>query len=123
MNAEAGRPAIWYVIGERCIMSGHPRRWAGRQIMITRQVVSEKLLAYLNEEITLAELVDWAENCFVNGGFGPDEDVDMLADIVMYIAGADTAYFPLTWDVCLDFMKQLGTPIKVVTIPLTREVA
>ncbi|MBN1284641.1 MAG: hypothetical protein JXB47_04515 [Anaerolineae bacterium] len=79
--------------------------------------MSDKLLTYLNQEITLAELVDWAENCFVTGGFGPDEDIDLLADIVMYLAGADTAQFPLTWDVCLDFMNQLGTPVKVVTVP------
>ncbi len=82
--------------------------------MITRQQVSEKLLAYLNEQITLAELVNWAENCMVSGGFGPEQDVDRLVDIVMYLAGADTPGFPLTWDVCLDFMKQLGSPVKVV---------
>lgn len=82
--------------------------------MITRQVVSEKLLAYLNDEITLAQLVDWAENCFIEGGFGPDEDIDMLVDIVMYLAGADRPNFPLTWEVCADFMRQLGMPIKVI---------
>lgn len=84
--------------------------------MITRQQVSSKLLAYLNNQLTLAELVDWAENALVTGGFGPDEDVDLLMDIVMYLAGADSQYFPLTWEVCQDFMRQLGTPIKVVTI-------
>jgi hypothetical protein len=84
--------------------------------MITRQVVSEKLLAYLNEQISLAELVDWAENCFVTGGFGPDEDIDMLTDIVMYLAGADTKFFPLTWELMLDFLKQLGSPVKVVPL-------
>ncbi len=84
--------------------------------MITKQVVSEKLLSYLNQEITLAELVDWAENCFVVGGFGPDEDIPVVRDIVMYLAGADTTAFPLTWDMCLDFMKQLGAPVKVVPI-------
>ncbi|HZQ10638.1 MAG TPA: hypothetical protein VFD70_28935 [Anaerolineae bacterium] len=30
--------------------------------MITRQTVRNKILAYLNREITLAELVDWAED-------------------------------------------------------------
>lgn len=84
--------------------------------MITRQQVSSKLLAYLNNQLTLAELVDWAENALVTGGFGPDEDVDLLMGIVMYLAGADSQYFPLTWEVCQDFMRQLGTPIKVVTI-------
>ncbi len=84
--------------------------------MITKHAVSEKLLAYLNEEVTLAELVDWAENCFVIGGFGPDEDILAVRDIVAYLAAADTTAFPLTWDVCLDFMKQLGSPVKVVPI-------
>jgi len=84
--------------------------------MITRQVVGEKLLGYLNKQIMLAELVEWAENCMVTGGFGPDEDVDILVDIVMYLAAADTAGFPLTWDVCSDFMEQLGIPVKVVPI-------
>ena len=84
--------------------------------MITRQVVGEKLLGYLNKQITLAELVDWAENCMVTGGFSPDEDIDMLVDIVMYLAGADTAAFPLTWDICSEFMEQLGIPVKVVPI-------
>ncbi len=85
--------------------------------MITRQVVSDQLLAYLNGKITLAALVDWAENSLVTGGFGPDEDVDRLMDIVMYLAGADTDYFPLTWEICQDFMRQLGTPVKVVPAP------
>jgi len=84
--------------------------------MITKQQVSDRFLAYLNNQLTLAELVDWAENALVTGGFGPDEDVDLLMDIVMYLAGADSQYFPLTWEVCQDFMRQLGTPIKVVTI-------
>lgn len=82
--------------------------------MITRHEVSQQLLAYFNNELTLAELVDWAENCMVTGGFGPDEDMDMLVEIVMYLAGGDTAYFPLTWEVCQDFMKQLGSPVKVI---------
>jgi hypothetical protein len=32
----------------------------------------------------------------------------------MYLAAADTTAFPLTWEVCLGFMKQLGSPVKVV---------
>ena len=86
---------------------------------ITPQQVSDRLLAYFNGRLTLPELVDWAENALVEGGFGPDEDVDMLMEIVMYLAAADTEYFPLTWDVCSDFMRQLGLPVKVVPIGIT----
>jgi hypothetical protein len=84
--------------------------------MITRKHVSDQLLAYLNNTLTLAQLVDWAENSLVEGGFSPNEDIDLLMDIVMYLAGADTQYFPLTWDVCQDFMQRLGTPVKVVAV-------
>ncbi len=82
--------------------------------MITREQVSNKLLAYLNQQMTLAELVDWAEDCFVIGGFGPEEDIPVLRDVVMYLAAADSQAFPLTWEVCADFMQQLGTPVKVI---------
>jgi hypothetical protein len=84
--------------------------------MITRAVVIEKLLAYLNQQITLRELWEWAENCFIEGGFLPEEDTDMLVDIVMYIAGADTRYFPLTWDTIEDFLRQLGMRVKRLEI-------
>ena len=84
--------------------------------MIDKHLVSDKLLAYLNQEITLAQLVDWAENCFVIGGFGPDEDIALVRDIVSYLAAADTTAFPLTWETCVDFMNQLGTPVKVVPV-------
>jgi len=81
---------------------------------ITRQIVSQKLLAYLNREITLAELVNWAENTFIDDELSPNADIDMLNDILAYLAAADTAQFPLTWEVCMDFMNQLGIPVKVV---------
>jgi hypothetical protein len=84
--------------------------------MITRQQVSEKILTYLNGEMTLAQLVSWAESCMVEGGFGPDPDIDMLVDIVMYLAAADTEYFPPTWEVFSDFLNQLGSPVKVVPV-------
>lgn len=84
--------------------------------MINRQMVQDKLLSYLNEQITLAQLVDWAENSFIDGWFEPEEDASVLRDIMAYLAAADTSAFPLTWDVCLDFMKRLGLPIRVVPI-------
>ncbi len=83
-------------------------------MMVTREIVQEKLLAYLNEQLTLAELVNWAENAFIDGWFEPETEIPMLRDIVSYLAAADTTAFPLTWDVCSTFMKQLGQPVKVV---------
>lgn len=81
---------------------------------ITRQTVSDKLLAYLNAHITLAELVDWAENTFIDDALEPAEDVDMLNDILGYLAAADTAQFPLTWDICARFLDKLGVKVQVI---------
>lgn len=85
-------------------------------MVITRQIVSNKLLDYLNDTVTLADLVDWAENTFIDDILEPDEDVDMLNDILAYLAAADTAQFPLTWEVCTDFLQRLGVAVKVVPV-------
>lgn len=81
---------------------------------ITRTEVGEKLLAYLNGEISLAQLVDWAENTFIDDVLAPDDDVEMLNDILSYLAAADTVQFPLTWDICADFLNRLGFKVRVV---------
>ncbi len=83
-------------------------------MVITRQILRDKLLDYLNQRITLAELVDWAESTFIDDVLEPEEDVDMLNDILAYLAAADTAQFPLTWDVCAGFLDRLGVKVQVV---------
>jgi hypothetical protein len=70
----------------------------------------------LNQEIDLAALVDWAERSFIDASLEPDADIDLLNDILGYLAAADTAQFPLTWDICADFMHRLGAPVHVVKI-------
>lgn len=85
-------------------------------MIITRQVLSDHLLSYLNHERTLDELVDWAECTFIDDVLEPDEDIELLSDILGYLAAADTAQFPLTWDLCAEFMDRLGTPVKVVPV-------
>lgn len=71
-------------------------------------------MACLKGSLSLEQLVDWAENCFLEPEFGPDEDIDLLTDVVMYLAGADTKGFPLTWNIIHEFLDQLGTPVRVI---------
>ena len=84
---------------------------------MTRQTVSDHLLAYLNQHITLAELVNWAENTFIEDALTPEEDVDMLNDVLAYLAAADSAQFPLTWETYADFLSQLGVRVQGVALP------
>jgi hypothetical protein len=81
---------------------------------ITRQTVGDKLLAYLNRQLTLSELVDWAENTFIDDALEPDEDIDMLNGILSYLAAADSTQFPLTWEICADFLAKLGVSVQVI---------
>ena len=82
--------------------------------MITRQAVLDKLNAYLNGDIQLAELVDWAETALIEPRFSEDGDADLLMDILMYLGAADTRGFPLTWEVLSNFLNRLGGRARVV---------
>lgn len=82
--------------------------------MISRQLVLDKLEAYLNHQITLPVLVDWAENALIEPDFSPDEDVDVLMDMLMYLGAADSRGFPLTWEILSEFVAKLGGRARVV---------
>jgi len=88
----------------------------GEAMTITRDVVSNQLLAYLNGQLSLAALVNWAENTFIDDVLAPESDVDMLNDVLSYLATADTAQFPLTWAICAEFLQKLGVQVQVVRV-------
>lgn len=82
--------------------------------MITRQIILERLDAYLNHQIALAELIDWAENALIEPGIPESENADLLMDVLMYLGAADTRGFPLTWDILSDFMDKLGGSVRAI---------
>ncbi len=81
--------------------------------MITRAAVVDKFLSSLNREMSLDELVDWAEDAVFEADLDPD-DADLLMDILGYLGAADSPGFELTWEVCYDILTRLGSPVKVV---------
>lgn len=85
--------------------------------MTTRDTILERLDAYLNHRLTLAELVDWAETTLIEPSIPESEDVEVLMDVLMYLGAADTRGFPLTWDVLSDFVARLGGSVQVVIAP------
>lgn len=82
--------------------------------MITRQIILEKMNAYLNHQIELPELVDWAETALIEPRFPDDEDADVLMDVLTYLGATDTRGFPLTWEILSDFMTRLGGNVRVI---------
>lgn len=84
--------------------------------MITREFLASEILAYLNGQRSLNELVEWAEDAivtFTESSQRPPE-ADTIWDILLYVGAGDTPDFPLTWDVVRDFLERLGRPIQTV---------
>ena len=75
--------------------------------MITNHTVAEKLSEYLSHRLTLAALVDWAEQAMMEEEF-EEAQLEMLRDIVSRIGLADVRAFGLTWEDCEAFLSRLG---------------
>ncbi len=74
---------------------------------ITKRAAAEKIAAYLHHEITLAQLVDWAENAIMEGEFEPLAS-RTLADALGKVGLADVRPFGLTWEDCEAILHELG---------------
>lgn len=75
--------------------------------VITRQTVAEKLAAYLHHEMTLADLVAWAESAMMDGEFAAEHFTD-IRDVVARLGVADVRAFGLTWEDCQELLARLG---------------
>jgi len=84
--------------------------------MITKQTVAETIAAYLRHELSLAQLVDWAEQTVMDGEF-PERDAAALAKVVARLGVADVRAFGLTWEDCETLLRELGYTAKVELAP------
>ena len=80
--------------------------------MVTRQTVAGHIAAYLHHGITLAQLVDWAENALMDGEF-EEQDAASIAAVVARLGVADVHAFGLTWDDCEDLLRRLGFSARI----------
>ena len=80
--------------------------------MIMKQTVANKLAAYLHDEISLAQLVDWAEDTLMQDEFA-EADIDALRAVVSRLGVADVRAFGLTWEDCQQLLRQLGYAARV----------
>ena len=79
---------------------------------ITSKQLAAKIKGYLQHELSLAELVSWAENAMCDGEFS-DESHDVIRDIVSRLGVADVRAFGLSWEDCEQFLQQLGYKVHV----------
>ena len=79
---------------------------------ITRQVVADRIGDYLHHRISLAELVDWAENALMEGEFD-ESDAEAIAAFVSRLGVADVRAFGLAWDDCEELLRRLGFSARI----------
>ncbi|MCL4786178.1 MAG: hypothetical protein KJ070_05200 [Verrucomicrobia bacterium] len=82
---------------------------------ITKQMVADKIAAYLHHEITLAQLVDWSEQAIMNGELA-ERDASTLSTVLARLGVADVRAFGLTWEDCEDLLRQLGFAPRVEVV-------
>lgn len=80
--------------------------------MISKQIIASKILAYLKHEISLNELVNWAEHVLMEDELETGDE-KVLVEILGQLGLADVRAFGLTWEDCETMMVKLGYQIKV----------
>jgi hypothetical protein len=75
--------------------------------VVTRQLVADKLAAYLQHDLSLAGLVDWAESAMMDAEF-ERQHLSTIRDVVARLGLADVRTFGLTWKDCEELLKRLG---------------
>jgi hypothetical protein len=80
--------------------------------IITRQMVADKLAAHLQHDLSLTDLVTWAENALMNAEF-EEEHFTAIRDVIARLGVADVRAFGLTWDDCEQLLNRLGYAARV----------
>jgi len=82
---------------------------------ITKRSVADKIAAYLQHQMTLDQLVDWAEDALMDGQF-EEREASALADVTSRLGVADVRAFGLTWDDCENLLRKLGFSARVEVV-------
>ena len=80
--------------------------------MITKKNIAEKLLAYLQHNLTQVELVDWAAKNLMDGSY-EDDQFHTIRNILAQLGLADVKAFGLEYQDCEAIMQKLGYTLEV----------
>ena len=84
-------------------------------MLITKKIVADKIAAYLHHDITLAQLVDWAEHAILEDEFEED-GLAAIRSAVSRLGVADVRAFGFAWEDCEELLGQLGFSARVSII-------
>lgn len=85
--------------------------------MVTRKMVCDWLLAYLNGEVERQTLVEWARQVRRSGEVFA-HDAGVVGPALARIGLAGVGGYDLTWDDCFDLIESLGFAPRVVADPI-----
>jgi hypothetical protein len=84
-------------------------------VTITKKTVADKIAAYLHHEITLTQLVDWAERVLMDGELAED-GAQTISSVIARLGVADVRAFGLTWEDCEEVLHKLGFSPRVEVV-------
>ena len=83
---------------------------------VTKESVAQKITAYLHHQISLADLVNWAENMMQDADIN-ERDFEPIRDALARLGVADVRAFGLTWEDCEHLLNRLGYNAQVYVAP------
>ena len=81
-------------------------------MLLTKKTAADKLAEYFRHQLTLAQLVDWAEHAMMEGEFA-ESDAAVLRNVIGRLAVADVRTFGLSWEECQQLLGELGYSARV----------
>lgn len=81
-------------------------------MIITKQLLAMNLLSYLQHKTSLSDLINWAEDAFMEGDI-QGEDPEVVIEILARLGLADVKAFGLLFDDCYESMQKLGYVLKI----------
>lgn len=81
-------------------------------MVLTRKALADMLIKYINREIDLPTLVNWAEDMIREADF-ESKNFELIRDILARIGLANVREFGLIWDDCYDYLHKLGYNVRV----------
>jgi hypothetical protein len=80
--------------------------------MITKKLIANKLLAYLQHQMSLSDLVDWTEQSLLDSSY-EDDETHTIRNTLSHLGLADVKAFGLEWRDCEAMIENLGFKLEV----------
>ena len=81
-------------------------------MLITKTIVADKIATCLHHDLTLGQLVDWAEHAMMEDEF-EENGLPAIRSAVSRLGVADVRAFGLAWEDCEELLSQLGFSARV----------